>query len=150
MRALAILLVIVAAASGCSESASFEDEVLEVHVPEGGTLVSSDHTQRGTPRASAIYHYPDVASEHELLNLTQESLITGGWDIKMHEYNETAQLGAPQAPKGFLRAAKGGLLLDAQVGRWTADYQGCCVFTDDRSRPIGLVLTLFDDPSNTK
>lgn len=150
MRPFGLLLVLVAVfASGCSDAARYEDEVRAVPVPEGGILQGSDHSTSGAPRAHALYHYPDATSERALLEAVNATFEAAGWDVKLFEVHEDVPLGSPDVPRATLRAAKDGRLLDAEASRWTADYGGCCVFTDDKARPIGLYLTLFEDAANT-
>lgn len=147
-RAFVLVLLLVVPFAGCSEASGFEEEVRAVPVPEGGVLVSADHTSRGTPRANALYHYPASLVVEDLLNETQEVIEDARWAVVVREHDAERRLGAPDSPRGLLRAQRDGRLLDVEVGRWTADYGGCCVFTDDPARPIGLFLTLYDDPSN--
>ena len=118
-------------------------------VPEGGILQGFDHAG-GPPRAHALYHYPNATSERVLIDEANATLASAGWDVKIIQVHEEVPLGSPDVPRATLRAAKEGRFLDAESSRWTADYGGCCVFTADKARPIGLYLTLFEDAANTR
>lgn len=138
LRIVATLLVVLLLALRVPpyvQEAWMRGAVEDVPVPEGGVRVYArghptwPDVWAGPPTGSALYEYDDVEVE-ALRQAAEATLAQEGWSIRFSDGDVVA-------------ADRGGWRVTAKVGRWSAEGDGCCVPSDDPSRPTGLLLALF-------
>ena len=124
------------------EGDALQERIQAAPYPGGAFLQSSGSTSWESwlgikpPQADALYHYAPGVDARELAFQLRDALSADGWDAKVIFPNDPAVAAA-------VEATREGAFLHAKFGRWGDALGGCCVASDDPTRPIGMRVELY-------